>query len=97
MDEFLNRINTQREVLGIVNSIPRNEALYGLSKGAIERWSSTNNVAGQDPILAILYELGAKLSFLANKSQQQISNEYLAINKEVSNLLKKLRLFSTSV
>lgn len=94
MEEFNNRINMQREVLEIVND-RRNqkEELCGLSRKAIERWISVNRFDTNEGIPKLLFTISEKLFFLANKSQEQISEKYALASLEISRLcceLKKL-------
>ena len=87
MDEFNNRMNVQRDVLNIVNL--RNdyrEELCGLSKKAIERWIMANGLNPEDRFCKIIFKISDKLFFLANKSQEQISDEYKLISSEISQL-----------
>jgi hypothetical protein len=77
MHEFNNRIEAQRSILKTINS--RNwaaEELAGLSHNTIERWISANRIDPESRLVALVKECGAKLFFLANKSQDQISPEY---------------------
>lgn len=88
MDEFNNRMDAQRDILGVVNrqkSYP--EELCGLSKKAIERWISSNQINPKSETCGILFQIAEKLFFLANKSQEQITEEYKALSSGIS-LLK---------
>jgi len=84
MDEFLNRIDAQRKVLAIINSKRGIEPLFGLSRAAIERWAAANGVSNDNLVCEKLFELAKKLSFLANRSQQQVSSEYQKCETEIS-------------
>lgn len=92
MDEFLNRITAQRVVINIINkekyfSFP----LVGLSTNAIERWRGENIVEHNSEIMKVLYLIASKLFFLANKSQEQITNDYKLLSKSVSDLITYLQ------
>lgn len=93
MNEFNNRINVQRQVLACVNrrGLTREE-LCGLSDGAISRWASTNSVSADDGILALLRRISDRLSFLATKSQEQITEDYKALSVEVGQLTRDLEI-----
>ncbi len=77
MHEFNNRIEAQRAILKTINS--RNwtsEELAGLAHNTIDRWVSVNRIDPESKLVALVRECGAKLFFLANRSQDQISDEY---------------------
>ncbi len=87
MDEFNNRMDAQRNVLEAINSKGNNkEELCGLSKKAIERWIVSNQINSESEICKILFSISEKLFFLANKSQEQISEEYRLVSSEISGL-----------
>jgi len=87
MDEFNNRMDAQRNILNVINSqIDKKEELCGLSKKAIERWIVANQINSESAVCKILYLISEKLFFLANKSQEQISEEYRIVSSEISRL-----------
>lgn len=91
MDEFLNRITAQREVINIVNKEGKiNFPLVGLSSKSIERWQFENSIPNNSELIKILYLISSKLFFLANKSQEQITDEYKLLSKSVSELINYL-------
>lgn len=91
MDEFNNRIDAQRTVLQIVNRrFKGNEQLFGLSRKAIERWVVANRRDPRDELSSLLQAISEKLLFLANRSQEQISDEYQGLSSEVEHLTSKL-------
>lgn len=92
MDEFNNRMDAQRKIIQLVNQSQKgkNEELYGLSKNAIERWISKNNISCTSDISILLFEISQKLFFLSNKSQEQVSAEYKLLSSEVAQLQNKL-------
>jgi hypothetical protein len=85
-------MEAQRSVLEVVNKnrIQREE-LCGLSKKAIERWIHANQIDPTDKMLRILMNISDKLFFLANKSQEQVSEEYKTISVEISALRNDLK------
>lgn len=92
MNEFNNRITAQREILTAINSKKWHEELFGLSHGALERWFSVNKVSSNSALGKLLTEAAQKLFFLANKSQEQITNEYKALSLEVSKITNLINL-----
>lgn len=93
MNEFNNRMNVQRQVLAIVNKQdPVLEELCGLSEATISRWAVVNDIAGDAEVLQLLRKIGDKLSFLATKSQEQVSDEYQSLSVAVDRLTEDLRI-----
>ncbi|MCJ1881142.1 hypothetical protein [Pseudomonas nitroreducens] len=90
MTEFNNRIDAQREILAIVNSYAWREELFGLSSGAIERWIRENGIDPSSDLPIMVYECAGKLFFLANKSQEQITEDYRKISIEVHDLTRRI-------
>jgi hypothetical protein len=84
MNEFKNRMAAQRRILELVNSKRRTEELFGLSSKAIERWSSVNAIAGSSNLVELIKTASGKLFFLANKSQEQISEDYVTTSREIA-------------
>jgi hypothetical protein len=85
--EFNNRIAAQRTILRVVNDKKWEcEELFGLSSKAIDRWVSVNRVDPDSKLVNLIREASAKLFFLANKSQQQISDEYRMVSGEIAML-----------
>lgn len=82
--EFNNRISAQRKILQAINrkSWPV-EALFGLSSKAIERWVSVNRIDTDSLMVKLVEDVSAKLFFLANKSQDQISEQYRFVREEI--------------
>lgn len=90
MSEFNNRIIAQREILKIINNkVKHKEELCSISKSAIDRWSNINNISNK-AIIDLLYVISDKLFFLANKSQEQITEDYLLMSGEISNLKRDM-------
>ncbi len=91
MSEFNNRIKAQRDVLEIVNDVMWNEELLGLSSGAIDRWVVNNQLDVNQHFVKLIKEVAAKLFFLANKSQEQITQEYLLLSDDVLSLTNDVK------
>jgi len=91
MSEFNNRISAQRDILVSINTKGWQEELFGLSRGAIERWANLNKIGSDSMLLKLINESAAKLFFLANKSQEQITDDYKLLSNEVSTLTKKIQ------
>jgi len=80
-------MDAQRNVLEIVNrQVGNKEELCGLSKKTIERWITANRLNPEGKICKILFKISEKLFFLANKSQEQITEEYRLISSELLKL-----------
>lgn len=92
MSEFNNRIDLQREVIQIVNKGKCNSQITGLSSKAIDRWILDNKIDNESILVNLLKEISSKLFFLANKSQEQITESYKTLSVEVSNLVKELKM-----
>ena len=91
MNEFTNRIAIQREILNHVNSGKWTEELYGLSTGAIDRWLASNKLEKNSEIAKLITMAAEKLFFLANKSQEQITNDYKKISKEATDISNSIK------
>lgn len=77
MDEFVNRMATQRHVLNVVNSnITYDEELFGLSSNAIERWIIVNQLGPKSEVVKLLRQVSSELFFMATNSQEPVSAEY---------------------
>lgn len=83
--EFNNRIAAQRELLKIINrkAWPV-EDLFGLSAKAIDRWVRANQLNPQAALVRMVIAVSNKLFFLANKSQEQISEQYQIVRSEIA-------------
>jgi len=91
MSEFNNRIETQRKTLRVVNrTIRYTEPLLSLSDKAISRWISSNNISHDNKMVIIVRKISEKLFFLANKSQEQITDDYIKASKTVERLIREL-------
>lgn len=91
MSEFNNRIAAQRDVLLGVNSGAWQEELFGLSSGAIDRWVAANRLEPTSDLVALVRQVADKLFFLSNKSQEQITEDYKLLSREVSTLAERIR------
>jgi len=93
MSEFNNRISAQRNALKIVNrSGLFIEPLLSLTEKAIDRWSKNNKLDAHDSIIALLKSMSGTLFFLANKSQEQVTEDYKVLSDKVSAQLYDLEL-----
>jgi hypothetical protein len=82
--EFNNRIAAQRAILLVVNRKPwSSEQLFGLSSKAVDRWVSVNRIEPASRLVKLVRDISAKLFFLANKSQEQVSDEYTAVRADI--------------
>ncbi|URX62039.1 hypothetical protein KR767_18640 [Luteibacter anthropi] len=93
MNDFINRVDTLRQVLNLVNSRVRGqEELFGLSEKAISRWEAVNGIDPAQSLSTCLRELAMALQTLANKSQESVTDEYRTKAFKVYGLTEKLRL-----
>ena len=93
MSEFNNRIDAQRRILRFVNGAREmKEELFGLSSGALERWARINGFDDHNPLLVLLKQAAAKLFFLSNKSQEQVTDEYQSLSSQVEDLIGQIRV-----
>ncbi|MEH2513422.1 hypothetical protein V1291_004776 [Nitrobacteraceae bacterium AZCC 1564] len=95
--EFNDRVAAQRAILRAVNSITwSTEPLLGLSRKAIDRWISLNKIDAHSHIAELVTSVASKLFFLANKSQDQMSDEYQLVRSEIiearDDIVRKLAL-----
>ncbi len=94
MKEFNSRIELQREVIKIINNSSKfQKPIAGISKNAIDRWGIDNNLSLNAEIIKLLYIISDKLFFLANKSQEQITESYIKIKEDVSKNVYRLKSF----
>lgn len=93
MSEFSNRIKVQREALKVVNGSGLfREPLLSLTEKAIDRWSNNNDLSNTDRAILLLKAMSGTLFFLANKSQEQVTEDYKTLSKKVNDQLSKLEI-----
>ena len=90
MSEFNNRIAAQRDILHCVNSRCWQEELFGLSSYAIDRWVNVNRLEASSVLVELIRQTADKLFFLANKSQEQVTEDYRLLSSEVSALTARI-------
>jgi hypothetical protein len=91
--EFNNRIAAQRAILSVINLKPwSGEQLFGLSSKAIDRWVSVNRIEPSSQLVKLIRDVSAKLFFLANKSQEQVSDEYIAVHVGIAAACDAIRI-----
>jgi hypothetical protein len=98
MGEFSSRIESQRQILKVVNSRPwPREQLFALTTTAIQRWASVNNVDSSSLLARLLSSASAQIFVMANHSEDQIASAYAlskrrvdAIAAQVSEEISKL-------
>jgi hypothetical protein len=90
MAEYVDRIHAQRGILESINSISWSEDLFGLSRSAISRWAERNGIDADSEVLRLLQSASEMLGFMANKSQQSMSDEYRQKSAELKDLTAKL-------
>jgi len=85
--EFNDRMTAQRILLRVINKRAwPEEDLLGLSSKAIERWVAANRIDSKSPLVNLVSDASSKLFFLANKSQDQISEQYQMVKAELIEL-----------
>jgi hypothetical protein len=90
MNEFKDRMAAQRAVLTAVNTRPQTEELFGLSSKAIDRWALANHVTVDSKLRGLVESASSKLFFLANKSQEQISEDYRTVCTDIAALTEEI-------
>lgn len=92
MSDFLNRMQAQRVILKIVNGCKfQVESLNSLTKKSIERWALRNELKKEDSLVMLLFRTADKVFFLANKSQEQITDSYKKLSHEVEFLTNEIK------
>jgi hypothetical protein len=93
MNEFQNRMAAQRQILQLVNGNKhQREELFGLSRKAVERWTRVNSIDPSGKLVTLIKAASGKLFFLANKSQEQISEDYQAASREIEELTRSIEV-----
>lgn len=87
--EFNSRVDLQREVIKIINRRKNTRQLSGLSKAAIDSWFINNKILDVQ-LKNILFTISEKLFFIANKSQDQITEEYKDLQVSVKKNILEL-------
>lgn len=91
--EFNNRVAAQRAILRVVNHRSwGGEQLFGLSSKAIDRWVSVNRIEPSSRLVKLVRDVSGKLFFLANKSQEQVSDEYTAVRAEITTACEAIKI-----
>lgn len=90
VSEFVDRMSAQRVLLQVVNSRTWHEELFGLSSHAVSRWMDNNSMSPDSEVLALLRSASERLSFLANRSQMQVSEDYRRASHDVEALTDEI-------
>ena len=88
--EFNSRVDLQREVIKILNQKDFKNKLTGLSKPAIDSWLINNNISN-NLLKNSLFIISEKLFFIANKSQDQVTEEYKNLQISVKTNIDELK------
>lgn len=89
--EYNNRVQAQRAILKVINErVWESEPLLSLSRNGIGRWIRVNRVDAESRVVSLLLDAAAGLFFLANRSQDQISDEYFAKSEEIATLCQRI-------
>jgi hypothetical protein len=83
----------QRHILQLINRRKwEREELFGLSSKAIERWVSVNRLEPESRLVKLVKTASSQLFFLANKSQEQVSEGYKLISREIGDTAETIEL-----
>jgi hypothetical protein len=91
MSEFSNRVEAQRVVLRTINEASWKEELFGLSRGAIERWASSNGLSRDSKLVELSLKAAGELASLAAHSDSPIAAEYRFASLRLKDLTNELR------
>lgn len=91
VSEFADRMSAQRALLQVVNSRAWHEELFGLSSQAISRWTDRNGMSSDSEVVTLLRSASERLSFLANRSQMQVSEDYRRVSHDVEDLTEEIQ------
>lgn len=86
MDEFNSRVGAQRAIVNAVNARSTTEPLFGLSRRSIDRWIRGNKLNNDDAIVQQVNLAARELFFLANHSEDQISDQYRTASEKLSDI-----------
>lgn len=93
MSEFNNRMEAQRHILKTINKFPGwAEELYGLSRKAIERWVGSNHLDSSSPLVLSVNSASEALFFMANKSQEHITDEYAKVVRRIDSISYQIEI-----
>lgn len=90
VSEFGDRLRLQREVLRLINSLTWSEELFGLSDHAIARWADRNRMPPQSELVRRVRVASDRLGLMANKSQMQVSDDYLRAWNEMQDATRDI-------
>jgi hypothetical protein len=90
--EFNSRVDLQREVIKILNKKYFKNQLNGLSRPALDSWFVNNHIS-DDSLKNSLITISEKLFFIANKSQDQITEEYKDLQISIKSNIEDLKNF----
>lgn len=91
MSGFNARISAQTQILDLVNRVKWGvEQLFSLNEKAITRWVIENNIKKDAALVMLIRDASDKLFFLANKSQEQITEDYTKSSCELRYITHKI-------
>jgi len=90
MDEFNSRVGAQRAILRSVNARAWIEPLFGLSRKSIERWIAVNSLSKQSVIVEHVNAAANELFFLANHSEDQVSDAYQTSAEKIADITRQI-------
>jgi hypothetical protein len=92
MGEFSSRVESQRQILKVVNGEPwAKEQLFALTTSAIQRWASVNNVDMSTRLVKLLNSASAQIFVMANHSDDPIAGSYALSRQSVETIAGQLQ------
>lgn len=83
MGEFSSRVETQRQILKVVNSRDwPSEQLFAVTTAAIQRWASINGLDTSTTIVKLLHSASVQIFVMANHSDDPIAGT-AALSKQM--------------
>lgn len=91
---FFSRVETEREVLSIVNDLVKGPRLYGLTSSAIDRWDAnvtkSNKSDSVGEVVRVLQQIAIRAETHADQSRVVFANE-ARMSLPVHDLVQDLR------
>jgi hypothetical protein len=92
MSEFSSRMETQRQILRLVNErIGSNEKLFALNSKAIQRWRAANNIEASAHIVQLLVAASNRLFVMSNHSDDPIAGTHQLMRESVKAIQDQIR------
>lgn len=93
LPEFVSRMRAQRSAVKLINSSSVwSEPIFGLSNDSIERFLRNNGGSVSRDLAFAIKETASSLSFLANHSQDQITDAYHSKLEQFNQSFERLKV-----